>query len=163
VLDLGASTGGFTEVCLRRGARCVYSVDVGQGQMHPRIAEDPRVVNLEKTDARDLSRTHLPRAPHLIVCDVSFIGLAKALPAALALAAPGGDLVTLVKPQFEMDSRSEVGRGGVVREAAARQAAVKRVAAWLNGQGWRIHGTTDSPVPGGDGNLETLLWAKSPG
>ncbi len=112
VLVVGASTGGFTEVCLERGAARVYAVDVGQGQLHPRLAADPRVLNLEKTDARDLTPDLIPHAPGLIVCDASFIGLAKVLPVALALAAPDADLVTLVKPQFEMDSRADIGRGG---------------------------------------------------
>ena len=160
VLDVGASTGGFTEVCLRRRAARVYAVDVGQGQLHPRVAAEPRVVNLEKTDARDLTPGLILEAPQLIVCDASFIGLAKVLPAALALAAAGADLVTLVKPQFEMERRAEVGRGGVVRDPEARQAALDRVAAWLEAQGWEVRATAESPVPGGDGNLEWLLWAR---
>lgn len=160
VLDVGASTGGFTEVCLRRRAARVYAVDVGQGQLHPRVAAEPRVVDLEKTDARTLTPELIPDAPHLIVCDASFIGLAKVLPAALALAAPGADLVTLVKPQFEMERRAHVGRGGVVRDSEARQAALDRVVAWLEGQGWAVQATAGSPIPGGDGNLEWLLWAR---
>ncbi|MBU1326148.1 MAG: TlyA family RNA methyltransferase [Alphaproteobacteria bacterium] len=160
VLDVGASTGGFTEVCLRAGAATVYAVDVGRAQLHPVVSGDPRVVNLEGTDARDLSSQVIPRAPDLIVCDASFIGLAKVLPAALALAAPDADLVTLVKPQFEMDSRTEVGRKGVVRDAEARQAALDRVAAWLEGVGWTVRETAESPIVGGDGNHEWLLWAR---
>ena len=163
VLDLGASTGGFTEVCLRRAAARIYAVDVGQGQLHARLAADPRVANLEKTDARDLTPELIPEPPQLIVCDASFIGLAKVLPAALALAAPGADLVTLVKPQFEMDRRSDVGRGGVVRDPEARQAALDRVVAWLEGQGWPARETAESPVPGSDGNIEWLLWAQRRG
>lgn len=159
VLDVGASTGGFTEVCLERGARRVFAVDVGQSQLHPRLAADPRVVNLEKTDARDLTPALVDPPPELIICDASFIGLAKVLPAALALAAPSADLIALVKPQFEMERRSDVGRGGVVRDAAARLAAVERVAAWLAGQGWSVRATVDSPILGGDGNVEHLLWA----
>lgn len=159
VLDIGASTGGFSEVCLERGATRVYAVDVGSGQLHPRVAGDPRVINLERTDARDLTPVLIPEPPQLIVCDASFIGLAKVLPAALALAAPDADLVTLVKPQFEMDSRANVGRGGVVRDADARQASLNRVCAWLAGQGWTVRATTESPIAGGDGNLEFLLWA----
>ena len=158
VLDVGASTGGFTEVCLRRGAARVYAVDVGQGQLHPRLAADARVVNLEKTDARALTAAGIPQAPDLIVCDASFIGLAKVLPTALALAAPAADLVTLVKPQFEMESRAEVGRGGVVRDPGARPAAPDRVVAWLERQGWAVQATAESPIPGGDGNVEWLLW-----
>ena len=160
VLDVGASTGGFTEVCLRRGAARVYAVDVGQGQLHPRLAADPRVTNLEQTDARELTPALIPEPPGLIVCDASFIGLAKVLPAALALAAPGADLVTLVKPQFEMERRADVGRGGVVRDPEARQAALDRVVAWLEGQGWSVQATAESPIAGGDGNLEWLLWAR---
>ena len=159
-IDVGASTGGFTEVLLERGAARVFAVDVGQGQLHPRIAADPRVVNLEKTDARDLSPALIADPVDLIVCDASFIGLAKVLPAALALARPGADLVTLVKPQFEMERRQDVGRGGVVRDADARQAALDRVAAWLERAGWTIRETADSPISGGDGNQEYLLWAR---
>ncbi len=158
-LDLGASTGGFTEVLLERGAARVFAVDVGYGQMHPRLAADPRVINLERTDARDLTPDLIPEPPGLIVCDASFIGLAKLLPAPLVLAAPGADLVTLVKPQFEMDSRADVGRRGVVRDEEAKQAALDRVAAWLADQGWTVNATADSPIQGGDGNHEYLLWA----
>lgn len=162
VLDVGASTGGFTEVCLERGAARVYAVDVGQGQLHPRIAADPRVTDLEKTDARDLTPALVPDAPGLIVCDASFIGLAKVLPAALSLAEPGADLVCLVKPQFEMESRAEVGKGGVVKDSDARQAALDRVSAWLESLGWSVQATAESPISGGDGNLEYLLWARTP-
>lgn len=160
VLDVGASTGGFTEVCLERGAAHVWSVDVGQGQLHPRITADPRVTNLEKTDARDLTPDLIPDAPGLIVCDASFIGLSKVLPVALALAAPGADLVTLVKPQFEMENRADVGRGGVVKDEDARQAALARVVDWVASRGWAVQATAESPITGGDGNIEYLLWAK---
>ncbi|NBB50939.1 TlyA family rRNA (cytidine-2'-O)-methyltransferase [Rhizobium sp. CRIBSB] len=159
VLDIGASTGGFTEVCLERGAAHVFAVDVGLGQLHPKLAGDPRVTNLEQTDARDLTPDIIPQVPGLIVCDASFIGLAKVLPAALRLAGPGTDLVTLVKPQFEMDSRGDVGRGGVVRDIEAREGALARVQSWLDGEGWIVRGTADSPIAGGDGNHEYLLWA----
>ena len=159
VLDVGASTGGFTEVCLERGAARVFAVDVGQGQLHARIACDPRVVDLEKTDARDLAPDLIPDPPGLIVCDASFISLTKVLPVALSMAAPDADLVTLVKPQFEMDSRKDVGRGGVVRDAEARQATLDRVVAWLEGEGWTVRETAESPIAGGDGNLEFLVWA----
>ena len=160
VLDVGASTGGFTEVCLVRGARRVFAVDVGQGQLHPRVADDMRVVNLEKTDARSLDVDLISETPGLIVCDASFIGLAKVLPAALKLAGPAADLIALVKPQFEMDNRSEVGRGGVVKDAEARMAAVLRVSNWLEGMGWTVQATAESPIVGGDGNVEHLVWAK---
>lgn len=161
-LDIGASTGGFTEVLLERGATRVFAVDVGFGQMHPRLSDDPRVSNLERTDARDLRPDLISEPPELIVCDASFIGLAKLLPAPLKLAAPGADLVTLVKPQFEMDSRADVGRRGVVRDEEARQAALDRVVAWLTDQGWVVKATADSPIQGGDGNHEYLLWASGP-
>lgn len=160
VLDVGASTGGFTEVCLRRGAARIHAVDVGHGQLHSRVAADPRVVNLERTDARMLDTTVMPEAPGLIVCDASFISLTKVLPAALALAAPDADLVTLVKPQFEMKSRADVGRGGVVRDEVARAAALARVIAWLEGERWRVLATADSPITGRDGNREYLLHAR---
>lgn len=160
VLDIGASTGGFTEVCLERGAARVYAVDVGQGQLHPRLAADARVLNLERTDARDLTPALVAEPPQLIVCDASFISLTKVLPAALSLATPGADLVTLVKPQFEMESRADVGRGGVVRDEAARADTLVRVSAWVASQGWTVHATAESPITGGDGNREFLLWAK---
>ena len=160
VLDVGASTGGFSEVCLERGAARVYAVDVGSGQLHPRVAADPRVANLEHTDARDLTPGLISEPPQLIVCDASFIGLAKVLPAALALAAPGADLVTLVKPQFEAQSPKGLGKKGVVKDPEAHQAAVASVSAWLEGQGWPVQATTESPIAGGDGNLEFLLWAR---
>ncbi|MGV3577413.1 TlyA family RNA methyltransferase [Brevundimonas sp.] len=160
VLDVGASTGGFTEVCLSRGAVKVFAVDVGQGQLHPKVAGDPRVVNREKTDARSLDADVIPETTGLIVCDASFIGLAKVLPAALDLAAAGADLIALVKPQFEMESRAEVGRGGVVKDAEARAAAVRRVSDWLKSVGWTVQATAESPIVGGDGNVEYLLWAK---
>jgi 23S rRNA (cytidine1920-2'-O)/16S rRNA (cytidine1409-2'-O)-methyltransferase len=159
VLDVGASTGGFTEVVLERGAAKVFAVDVGQGQMHERIASRDRVVNLEQTDARTLDADLITEAPGLVVCDVSFIGLAKALPAALDLAEPGADLVALVKPQFEASGPSGAGKKGVVKDPAAHAAAVQGVADWLTGIGWTVKATTESPITGGDGNVEFLLWA----
>lgn len=159
VLDVGASTGGFTEVCLARGAARVFAVDVGSGQMHARVAADPRVVNLEQTDARHLTPDLIPHAPQLIVCDASFIGLAKVLPTALDLAAPGADLVTLVKPQFEAAGPGQ-SKKGVVKDPAARQAALSSVSEWLEAQGWSVQATAESPITGGDGNVEFLLWAK---
>ncbi|WP_312732811.1 TlyA family RNA methyltransferase [Brevundimonas sp.] len=159
-LDVGASTGGFTEVCLDRGAARVFAVDVGFGQMHDRVADDPRVVNLERTDARDLNPDLIPQAPSLIVCDASFISLSKVLPAALALAADDADLVTLVKPQFEADGPGGVGKKGVVKDPQVHAAAVQRVSDWLESIGWTVQATTESPITGGDGNVEFLLWAK---
>ena len=158
VLDVGASTGGFTEVCLSRGAARVYAVDVGHGQLHATLASDPRVVELSGTDARALNATLIPDAPDLIVTDVSFISLAKALPAALALTGRGAELVALVKPQFEV-GRERVGKGGLVKDEAARAQALADVIAWLESVGWRVLATADSPVTGGDGNREFLLLA----
>ena len=158
VLDVGASTGGFTEVCLSRGAARVYAVDVGRGQMHPKVADDPRVVGLEATDARDLTASLISEPPGLIVSDVSFISLEKAMPAALALAEPGADLVALVKPQFEV-GRGNVGKGGIVSDRAAQLAALEAVKAFVTHSGWTVRETTDSPIEGGDGNREFLLWA----
>ncbi|GAB4532820.1 MAG: TlyA family rRNA (cytidine-2'-O)-methyltransferase [Parvularculaceae bacterium] len=161
-LDLGASTGGFTEVLLRRGAARVYAVDVGAAQLHARIAADPRVVNLEKTHARDLTPAVIPTPPSLIVCDVSFISLKKALPPALALAAPEAALVALVKPQFEVGP-AHVGRGGVVRDAQIAQDACDGIARWLAGRGWAVTGAIDSPILGGEGNREFLIGARRRG
>ena len=162
VLDVGASTGGFTEVCLDRGAAKVFAVDVGFGQMHDRVAADPRVVSLERTDARDLTPDLIPERPSLIVCDASFISLIKVLPVALDLAAEEADLITLVKPQFEADGPSGIGKKGVVKDPAAHASAVARVADWLEALGWVVQATTESPITGGDGNVEFLLWAKKP-
>lgn len=160
VLDVGASTGGFTEVCLARGATRVFAVDVGQGQLHPKVSADARVVNLEKTDARTLDRALIPETPGLVVCDASFIGLAKVLPAALDLAADNADLIALVKPQFEGDGPKDVGKKGVVKDPEVQQDAVRRVSDWLATVGWQVQATTESPITGGDGNIEFLLWAR---
>jgi 23S rRNA (cytidine1920-2'-O)/16S rRNA (cytidine1409-2'-O)-methyltransferase len=158
-LDLGASAGGFTEVLLARGAAKVYAVDVGTGQLDPRLKRDPRVVALEKVDARSLSPELVPDPVGAIVADVSFISLTKALPAALALAAPGAWLVALVKPQFEA-GRKAVGKGGIVRDAKAREAAVGKVRQWVGAQaGWHVVGVVPSPIAGGSGNVEFLLGA----
>jgi 23S rRNA (cytidine1920-2'-O)/16S rRNA (cytidine1409-2'-O)-methyltransferase len=159
VLDVGASTGGFTEVCLAAGAGRVYAVDVGRGQLHASLAGDPRIVILEAVDARNLTAAEIPESPQLIVCDVSFIGLAKALPAALALAVEGADLVALVKPQFEVGPAG-VGKGGLVKDDALRAQALEAVKAFLEACGWAVQATSDSPIEGGDGNREYLLWAR---
>ena len=160
-LDLGASTGGFTEVLLRRGASSVYAVDVGRGQLHPRIASDPRVISLEGTHARDLDRTLVPAAVGLIVCDVSFIGLRKALPASLDLARPGAALAALVKPQFELGPE-RIGRGGVVRATSEDfDRLCKDIADWLSARGWAPAGAAvESPILGGDGAREFLVGAR---
>jgi 23S rRNA (cytidine1920-2'-O)/16S rRNA (cytidine1409-2'-O)-methyltransferase len=162
VLDIGASTGGFTQVCLAGGAERVYAVDVGRGQLHQQVAGDPRVINLEGLDARKLDVGAIPVPPELIVCDASFIGLEKALPAALGLAAPGADLIALVKPQFEVGP-DKVGKGGVVKDECARQAALEGVSRFLEQSGWQVLGSVDSPVEGADGNREYLLHARAPG
>ncbi len=159
VLDVGSSTGGFSEVCLARGARRVYAVDVGRDQLHPRLRNDPRLVSLEGVDARRLDPALIPEPPDLVVVDVSFISLAKALPTALALASPGADLIALVKPQFEVGPE-RVGKGGLVRDASARAEAEDGVQTFLAEAGWAVRGMDDSPITGGDGNLERLLWAR---
>lgn len=160
VLDVGASTGGFTEVCLDRGAARVFAVDVGFGQMHPKVAADPRVVNLERTDARELTPEIIPEAPSLVVCDASFIGLSKVLPAALDLAASDADLITLVKPQFEGAGPKDAGKKGVVKDPEAHAAAVEGVRTWLASVGWKVLEVAESPITGGDGNVEFLMWAR---
>jgi 23S rRNA (cytidine1920-2'-O)/16S rRNA (cytidine1409-2'-O)-methyltransferase len=158
-LDVGASAGGFTQVLLERGAARVFAVDVGHGQLHARLAEDPRVVSLERCDARSLDRTRIPEPVGAIVADVSFISLTKALPAALALAAEPAWLVALVKPQFEA-GRAAVGRGGIVRDPAARARAIALVQDWVAAQaGWQVAGVIPSPIAGGSGNEEYLLGA----
>jgi len=155
-LDVGASTGGFTDVLCARGAAKVYAVDVGTGQLHAKLRGDARVVSLEKTDARMLTRAVIAEAPSLVVCDVSFIGAAKALAIPLALADARADLVALIKPQFEAGP----GKGGVLDEATARAAAAQTVAALDGVEGFRIVAVMDSPIRGGDGNLELLLHAR---
>ena len=158
VLDLGASTGGFTEVCLARGAARVFAVDVGHGQLHPRLSADPRVVDLQGQDARTLTAAQIPEPPGLIVCDASFIGLAKVAATALGLAAAGADLVALVKPQFEVGP-DQIGKGGAVRDPQVRAGAVQGVSDWLETQGWSVRAAVESPVRGGDGAIEHLIWA----
>jgi 23S rRNA (cytidine1920-2'-O)/16S rRNA (cytidine1409-2'-O)-methyltransferase len=157
-LDIGASTGGFTQVLLERGARHVAAIDVGHGQMHPRIAGDERVTNVEGLNARDLAAPDLAEPPEAIVSDVSFISLTLALPPALALAAPRAIGVFLVKPQFEV-GRDGVGKGGLVDPETGR-AAADRIRDWLDGrENWRVVGLVPSPIAGGDGNHEFLLGA----
>jgi len=158
-LDIGASTGGFTDVLLARGAARVYAVDVGYGQLAARLRRDPRVVLLERVNARTLTRNEIPEPVHLIVCDASFIGLETVLPAPLALAAESASLVALIKPQFEV-GKGRVGKGGVVRDPALRREVCDRLVAWLNAQpGWRVEGLTESPILGADGNQEFLVYA----
>ena len=159
-LDLGASTGGFVDVLLSRGAVKVYAVDVGRGQLAPSLSTDPRVVSLEQTDARSLTPSLIAEPIGLLSADLSFISLMLALPAALKLVAPGGRLVALVKPQFEAGPAA-VGKGGILRDPAARLAAVAKVRDWLDArQGWIVDDVVDSPITGGDGNREALLSAR---
>ncbi|HEY1632913.1 MAG TPA: TlyA family RNA methyltransferase [Rhizomicrobium sp.] len=160
-LDIGASTGGFTEVLLARGAKSVFAIDVGHGQMNPKIASDPRVVSLEGVNARDLSLVVLGEQPQAIVVDVSFISLTLALPKALAMGARGAWLAALVKPQFEVGPEN-VGKGGIVRDEAARQGALDAIVTFVTSKNWTVLGTMDSPIAGGDGNREFLLAARKP-
>jgi 23S rRNA (cytidine1920-2'-O)/16S rRNA (cytidine1409-2'-O)-methyltransferase len=153
-LDIGASTGGFTHVLLSRGAARVYAVDVGQGQLHGSLRTDPRVIGLEKQDARTLTRAQIPELASLVVCDVSFIGAAKALATPLALAAPDADLIVLIKPQFEAGPHG----GPVLDEAPARAAAQSAIATLDGLEDFRFVSATDSPIRGGDGNLEVLAF-----
>jgi 23S rRNA (cytidine1920-2'-O)/16S rRNA (cytidine1409-2'-O)-methyltransferase len=159
-LDIGASTGGFTDVLLRRGAAKVFAVDVGHGQLDWRLRRDARVVVRERCNARHLTRAEIPDAPALVVCDASFIGLATVLPAALALAAPQASLVALIKPQFEV-GKGRVGKGGVVRDPALHEEVCARIEAWLASlPGWSVLGITESPIRGPDGNVEFLVAAR---
>lgn len=156
-VDIGASTGGFTEVLLSRGAAHVVAVDVGHGQIHPRLADDPRVESREGVNARSLTANDFTTPPELIVCDASFISLAKVLPAVMRVSAPGAGLLALIKPQFEV-GRAAIGKGGVVRDAKAARDAVAMVENWLAADmGWQMIGTTPSPIDGQDGNREFLL------
>jgi 23S rRNA (cytidine1920-2'-O)/16S rRNA (cytidine1409-2'-O)-methyltransferase len=154
-LDVGASTGGFTDVLLTRGARHVVAVDVGHGQLHQRIRDDARVTALERLDARALERPHLAEPPSLIVCDASFISLTLLMPNVLALAAPEATLIALIKPQFEA-GRAAV-RKGVVRDDLVHEEVCARVAQEVERLGWRVKGLCPSPIEGGDGNREFLL------
>jgi 23S rRNA (cytidine1920-2'-O)/16S rRNA (cytidine1409-2'-O)-methyltransferase len=159
-LDIGASTGGFTDVLLARGAARIFAVDVGRDQLHPKLRHDAKVVVLEATDARSLDAEIINEPVSAIVADVSFISLIKALPAALRLAAPGAWLVALVKPQFEA-GREAVGKGGIVRDADARVKAVAEVRKFIDGApGWTVFAEMPSPILGGSGNEEVLIGAR---
>jgi 23S rRNA (cytidine1920-2'-O)/16S rRNA (cytidine1409-2'-O)-methyltransferase len=159
-LDIGASTGGFTDVLLARGAAKVYAVDVGHGQLAWKLRQDARVLVLERTNARHLTRAEIPEPIDFVVCDASFIGLETVLPASLALAAPGAWLIALIKPQFEVGP-DRVGKGGVVRDPALHAEVCKRIEAWLEHQpGWRVLGITESPITGPEGNVEFLIAAR---
>jgi 23S rRNA (cytidine1920-2'-O)/16S rRNA (cytidine1409-2'-O)-methyltransferase len=157
-LDVGASTGGFTDVLLQRGAAKVYAVDVGTNQLAWRLRQDPRVVVHERTNARYLTAAIVAEPVDLIVCDASFIGLAKVLDTALEFARPGGRLIALVKPQFEAE-RHEIGKGGVVRDAAVHERVCAEAARWLVSRGWTVAGIVPSPITGPEGNVEFLVAA----
>ena len=157
-LDVGSSTGGFTDVLLTRGAAKVYAIDVGTNQLAWKLRSDPRVIVHEQTNARTLSAEMISEPIDILVCDASFIALAKVLDAALGLAKPGAALVALVKPQFEA-GRGEVGKGGVVRDPLVHQRVCDAAAAWIAAQGWTVSGIETSPITGPEGNVEFLLGA----
>jgi 23S rRNA (cytidine1920-2'-O)/16S rRNA (cytidine1409-2'-O)-methyltransferase len=158
-LDIGASTGGFTDVLLTKGAARIYAVDVGHGQLAWKLRQDPRVVVLERTNARHLTDTEILEPPDLVVCDASFIGLETVLPAALALAKPHAKLIALIKPQFEVGPE-RVGKRGVVRDPALHREVCDRIAAWLESIGWHVEGIAESPIQGPEGNIEFLIYAQ---
>ena len=156
--DIGASTGGFTDCLLQEGATRVHAIDVGYGQLHEKLRTDSRVISRERVNARYLTEAELPERVGVMTVDVSFISLEQVLPAALERLEPGGVLIALIKPQFEV-GREKVGKGGVVRDRDARQEAIDRVTAFLRDRGMRILGTMDSPIAGPAGNLEALVAA----
>ncbi|MEO7364888.1 MAG: TlyA family RNA methyltransferase [Sphingomicrobium sp.] len=157
-LDVGSSTGGFTDVLLSRGAAKVYAIDVGTNQLAWKLRQDSRVIVHEQTNARYLDAATVPEPIDVVVCDASFIGLSKVLGPALALAKPGAKLVALVKPQFEA-GRAEVGKGGVVRDPEVHRRVCDAAVEWVASQGWRVLGVTESPITGPEGNVEFLLGA----
>ena len=158
-IDVGSSTGGFTDVLLSRGAARVYAVDSGTNQLAWKLRQDPRVIVHEQTSARILTAAHIPEPVDLIVCDASFIALSKVLAVPLGFARPGARALVLVKPQFEA-GRDEVGKGGVVRDPAVHARVCDDVAAWFETQGWRVDGVSPSPITGPEGNVEFLLAAR---
>ncbi len=157
-IDVGSSTGGFTDVLLTRGATRVYAVDSGTNQLAWKLRDDARVIVLEQTSARILTPAHIPQPVDLIVCDASFIGLEKVLERPLTFAKPDAKLLALIKPQFEA-GREAVGKGGVVRDPAIHEQVCGRVAAWLVAAGWAVIGITPSPITGPEGNIEFLIAA----
>lgn len=157
-IDVGSSTGGFTDVMLSRGAAKVYAVDSGTNQLAWALRQDPRVVVHEQTSARLLTDTHIPESVDLIVCDASFIALAKVLEVPLRFSKPGARLMALIKPQFEAE-RHEIGKKGVVRDTAVHERVCNDVATWLKGQGWTVEGIVESPITGPEGNVEFLIAA----
>ena len=161
-LDVGSSTGGFTDVLLTRGAAKIYAVDVGTNQLAWKLRQDPRVIVLEQTNARYLTSEQIPEAVDIVTCDASFISLSKVLESPLKLARTGARLVALVKPQFEA-GRDEVGKGGVVRDPSIHERVCEDAAEWVASQGWSVLGVTQSPITGPEGNVEFLLGAEKSG
>jgi len=159
-IDVGSSTGGFTDVLLTNGATRVYAVDSGTNQLAWKLRQDPRVIVHEQTSARILTDAHITEPVDLIVCDASFIGLAKVLERPLAFAKSKAQLIALIKPQFEA-GREEVGKGGVVRDADVHARVCEEVKAWLANQNWTVLGLTTSPITGPQGNVEFLIWAQN--
>ncbi len=160
-VDVGSSTGGFTDVLLTRGAARVYAVDSGTNQLAWKLRQDARVIVLEQLSARLLSHAHIPEPIDLIVCDASFIGLAKVLDVPLTFAKPSARLLALIKPQFEA-GRDEVGKGGVVRDPEVHGRVCDEVAGWIETQGWRVESLVQSPITGPEGNIEFLIAAARP-
>jgi 23S rRNA (cytidine1920-2'-O)/16S rRNA (cytidine1409-2'-O)-methyltransferase len=158
-LDVGASTGGFTDVLLQRGAAKVFAVDVGTNQLAWRLRQDPGVIVHERTNARYLTEEIVTEPIDLVVCDASFISLAKVLDKAIDFARPDGRLIALIKPQFEAE-RPEIGKGGVVRDPAVHARVCEAAADWLRGRGWRVEGVERSPITGPEGNAEFLIAAR---
>jgi 23S rRNA (cytidine1920-2'-O)/16S rRNA (cytidine1409-2'-O)-methyltransferase len=158
-IDVGASTGGFTDVLLQNGAAKIYSVDVGKGQLDWKLRQDDRVVVLEGTNARYLTAEHIPEEADIVVCDASFIGLEKVLPASLARAKPSAMLIALIKPQFQA-GRKDVGKGGVVRDPDVHARVCREVEDWLAENGWAALGISESPIKGPKGNTEFLIAAR---
>ncbi|MFC3050845.1 TlyA family RNA methyltransferase [Kordiimonas pumila] len=162
-IDVGASTGGFTDVLLTNGAAHVYAVDVGRGQLAWKLRGDERVTVLEKTNARYLTEAEIPVPVDMVVCDASFISLKTVLPAALGFVKPGGCLIALIKPQFEV-GKDNVGKGGVVRDPALHKAVCGDIGDWLNSlDGWQAVGITESPIKGPEGNIEFLIYGTKTG
>jgi len=157
-IDVGSSTGGFTDVLLSKGAARVYAVDSGTNQLAWKLRQDPRVIVHEQTSARILTLAHIPEPIDLVVCDASFIGLAKVLDVPLGFVRPGGRLIALIKPQFEA-GREEVGKGGVVRDPEVHARVCREVADWLVSKGWTVEGVATSPITGPEGNVEFLIAA----
>ena len=160
VIDVGSSTGGFTDVLLTHGAARVYAVDSGTNQLAWKLRQDPRVIVHEQTSARILTEAHISESVDLIVCDASFIGLAKVLDRPLTFAEVGAQLIALIKPQFEA-GREEVGKGGVVREPNVHTRVCNEIKMWLVEKNWTVHGLTTSPITGPQGNVEFLVWAQN--